>query len=266
MIANVSLKFSLVKTEIVLSPDRCWTKLCYLLPSHSLETFFASDFFMLNGFRALHWQMPSLYWCALLFSPFNKDLVGSKSNCLTSLLVNFSACHLQLWVTQWGPVSVKEIRLGPWRRNSLCGTDKILKNIGVFICLRSHYAVTSDLWKGDWGSFNLVLSFCETLATLFSTKWEVILTTLWPNAVHEPSRMSKAPRSEQHLEQTQGLTAGAQRQWVGLFSQGARQVGARFRLQCLDQYLTLTFHQEVSCWISVLKMKKMFYLKGSSHI
>lgn len=61
MIANVSLKFSLVKTEIVLSPNHCWTKLCSLLSSCSLETFFTPDFFMLNGFRALHRQMSSLY-------------------------------------------------------------------------------------------------------------------------------------------------------------------------------------------------------------
>lgn len=37
MIANVSLKFSLVKTKIVLSQNHCWTKLCYLLSSCSLE-------------------------------------------------------------------------------------------------------------------------------------------------------------------------------------------------------------------------------------
>ena len=36
MIANVSLKFSLVKTKIVLSPNHCRTKLCYLLFSCSL--------------------------------------------------------------------------------------------------------------------------------------------------------------------------------------------------------------------------------------
>lgn len=110
MIANVSFKFSPVKTEIVLSPNHCWTKLCYLLSSCSWETFFTPIFFfMLNGVRALHRQISSLRGCSLLLSPFDKDLVWSKSSCSTPMLISFSACHRQHRIKQWRPVSGKKI-------------------------------------------------------------------------------------------------------------------------------------------------------------
>lgn len=95
MIANVSFKFSLVKTEIVLSPNHCQSKLCSLL-SFSWETLFTPLFFiifMLNGVRALHRQISSLHWCSLLLSPLNKDLVWSKRTCSTPVLISFCACH-----------------------------------------------------------------------------------------------------------------------------------------------------------------------------
>lgn len=60
MIENVSLKFSLVRTKIVLSPNHCWTQLCYLSSFCSLENFLHPDFFVPNCVSASQTNFPSV--------------------------------------------------------------------------------------------------------------------------------------------------------------------------------------------------------------
>lgn len=149
MIANVSLKFSLVKTKIVLSPNHCWTKLCYLLSSCPLENILQlpSPLFMLNWVRGLPRQISSLYRCSLLLTSCNKGgLVWSESNCLSLLFISLPVCHLWFQVKQLGTVSVKEVLFSFMKRLLsfyLCNRDKILKNIKIYLS-------KEPLWYNFW--------------------------------------------------------------------------------------------------------------------
>lgn len=77
MIANVSLKFSLVKTRIVLLPYHCWTKLCASYLSSHWKTCFASISLFLSLTVLECFTDPKLYWCS-----FNQEgLFWSESGC-----------------------------------------------------------------------------------------------------------------------------------------------------------------------------------------
>lgn len=133
MIENVSLKFSLVRTKIVLSPNRCWTKFCCLLSSCSLESVLHPSFFL--GWTLLeHFTDKFAIYTDVHYRSVHLvkgSAFGQKACCSTLLVISLNACPGQPHVQQCGPVSVQEIIFSFMKRLLsfyLCNKDKILKN------------------------------------------------------------------------------------------------------------------------------------------
>lgn len=162
MIANVSLKFSLVKTKIVLSPDHCPATWCDLLASRSLESRPQHWLFMRNCVRALHREISSLHCCQRCSLHFIKGLSLVRKQL-------FDSCLLGSVPVTYGSKLDGGTRLS--KGNSFQFYDEITLVVfpaakikcwrasGFDLWQEPYYGVTSDLWKEGRGSLDLVRSF-----------------------------------------------------------------------------------------------------------
>lgn len=174
VIANVNLKFSLVKTKIVLSPNQCRAKLCCLLSSWSLEN--SHDLtapwvvcvLSTDKFPAcvdVHYQ-----WCHLM-----KEVV------VTLWFISHSACLL--WGNRLGVVLGTEV-LSVFVKGSLSLSVyqvKIFKNREVYLFKGAIITLPLTLEKKNKTHSNLVPGWHLSSIYLQHNKitWLIWIHVLW---------------------------------------------------------------------------------------